>query len=105
MIKYLNEPFARKEINLEIREKSDFGTQYTLEDMKGSSKEMRNLKEKIQMISGTSSSVMIYGETGTGKELVAQAIHNLSERKTKNLCPKTVRRFRKTCWKAFCSVQ
>ena len=81
MIKYLNEPFARKEINLEIREKSDFGTQYTLEDMKGSSKEMRNLKEKIQMISGTSSSVMIYGETGTGKELVAQAIHNLSERK------------------------
>ena len=83
MIKYLNEPFARKEINLEIREKSDFGTQYTLEDMKGSSKEMRNLKEKIQMISGTSSSVMIYGETGTGKELVAQAIHNLSERKNK----------------------
>lgn len=83
MIKYLNEPFARKEINLEIREKSDFGTQYTLEDMKGSSKEMRILKEKIQMISGTSSSVMIYGETGTGKELVAQAIHNLSERKNK----------------------
>jgi len=56
---------------------------YTLDDIVTLSEEMVDLKEKIQKISNTDSSVMIYGETGTGKELVAQSIHTSGKRKGK----------------------
>ena len=42
---------------------------------------MRSLISKCRMISGSDSAVMIYGETGTGKEMFAQSIHNESRRK------------------------
>ncbi|MFP3681617.1 sigma 54-interacting transcriptional regulator, partial [Pseudomonas sp. SIMBA_041] len=38
------------------------------------------IKKKIEKIAKTGSTVLIYGRTGTGKEVVAQAIHNLSDR-------------------------
>ena len=53
------------------------------DDIKGCSDSVRFLKEKIRMVANTNSSVLIYGETGVGKELVAQSIHALSDRKNK----------------------
>ncbi len=47
----------------------------------GKSKAMANVLRQIRQVSGTSSTVLITGETGTGKELVARAIHALSGRK------------------------
>lgn len=47
----------------------------------GKSPEMKQLKKKIENIALSSSTILIKGETGTGKELVARAIHGLSERK------------------------
>ncbi len=44
---------------------------------------MQTLKERIVKVARTKSTVMIYGETGTGKELVARAIHNGGSRKNK----------------------
>ncbi len=44
---------------------------------------MELIKERIPMIADTDSSVLIYGETGTGKELVAQSIHTASKRRNK----------------------
>lgn len=41
---------------------------------------MRILVERCKQVAKSSSSVMIYGETGTGKELFAQSIHNASSR-------------------------
>ncbi len=49
----------------------------------GASLPMRKLKETIELAAGCSSTVLITGESGTGKELVAQTIHNLSERASK----------------------
>lgn len=57
------------------------GTKYTINNLVGSSKPMTELKEKIVSTAKTSSTILITGETGTGKELVAHAIHNLSSRR------------------------
>ncbi len=56
---------------------------YQLKDIITQNREMLLLKERIQMIADNNSTVLIYGETGTGKELVAQSIHTSSRRKTK----------------------
>ena len=56
---------------------------YELKDIIGQSKEIQDLKYKINKISQTNSNVLIYGETGTGKELVAQSIHSCSKRRNK----------------------
>lgn len=57
------------------------GTKYTINSLVGTSNKMKELKEKIISTAKTSSTVIITGETGTGKELVAHAIHNLSSRR------------------------
>lgn len=54
------------------------GASYTINDIIGISKETVELKNKIIKIADSSSAVLVYGETGTGKELVVQAIHNSS---------------------------
>lgn len=53
---------------------------YHFEDIISSSRAMRVLVERCKQVAKSSSSVMIYGETGTGKELFAQSIHNASSR-------------------------
>ncbi|KKC30282.1 sigma-54 interaction domain-containing protein [Caldanaerobacter subterraneus] len=54
---------------------------YTFDDIIGESKVITELKCKAQKIAKSNSPVFVYGETGTGKELLVQAIHNASPRK------------------------
>jgi formate hydrogenlyase transcriptional activator len=49
--------------------------------MIGTSRLLKSVVERIGVVAPTSSTVLIQGETGTGKELVAQAIHNSSPRR------------------------
>lgn len=56
---------------------------YTLDDIISGNKEIRELKEFIRKIGESSAPVFIYGETGTGKELFAHALHNASKRTDK----------------------
>jgi PAS domain S-box-containing protein len=56
---------------------------YTFEDIVGRSPAMMRLFEIVPRISDSSSTVLIEGPSGTGKELFARAIHNLSPRKRK----------------------
>jgi transcriptional regulator with GAF, ATPase, and Fis domain len=51
----------------------------------GESAPIRKVLAKITMVAGTDSTVLVTGETGTGKELVVRAIHGLSKRKAKIL--------------------
>jgi transcriptional regulator with GAF, ATPase, and Fis domain len=50
------------------------------QEMIGNSLEMQDVKNKIKQVASLEVTVLIEGETGTGKELVAHAIHNLSQR-------------------------
>lgn len=59
------------------------GTQYSLADIIGDSLPMKQLKEKICKVAFSNSPVFVFGETGTGKELVVQSLHNLSNRRDK----------------------
>jgi two-component system response regulator AtoC len=49
----------------------------------GNSQSIRNIKELIKIVANTALSVIIYGETGVGKEVVARELHRLSDRRGK----------------------
>lgn len=55
-------------------------TKYILRDIITQDAEMMRIKEKIQEYANSDVNVFIYGETGTGKELIAQSLHNCSRR-------------------------
>jgi transcriptional regulator with PAS, ATPase and Fis domain len=59
-------------------------SKYTIENIIGKSEQILKLKEKIKYAARTNSTVVIFGETGTGKELVAHSIHDLSRRSLRN---------------------
>jgi DNA-binding NtrC family response regulator len=55
--------------------------EHTFHGMIGSSRQMREIFSMVRTVGGTDASVMIYGETGTGKELLARALHLESKRR------------------------
>jgi PAS domain S-box-containing protein len=62
-------------------------SRYTFEDIIGRGPEMRRLFDLLPLISKSSSNVLIEGASGTGKELFARAIHDLSPRKNHRFVP------------------
>ena len=70
---------AGKEERLKT-DKTAHKTKYTVDDIIGVSSATEKMKEQIYIAAATNATVLIEGETGTGKELVAHAIHDLSGR-------------------------
>jgi formate hydrogenlyase transcriptional activator len=72
----MKEKLATEKLNLEndIRFDQNFG------DMLGESAAFQSVIKSLQIVAPTDSTVLILGETGTGKELVARAIHGMSAR-------------------------
>jgi len=70
------------EIEGEIRRSLSKGliAKYDLSNMVCESPEMKELVKRMKRFSSTESTLLVVGETGTGKELLAQSIHNLSNR-------------------------
>jgi formate hydrogenlyase transcriptional activator len=71
------ERFQRETSYLRHQAKTD----RNLRLLTGESHSMKAVRLAIQQVAGTQSTVLIHGETGTGKELVARAIHQLSARR------------------------
>ncbi len=94
---YINKPFKVDEIRLILKRaiekrrlikeieilREKIKTTYRLEDIIGRSKKMQELMQALPKIARSNSNVLITGESGSGKELVARAIHNLSTRAEK----------------------
>jgi PAS domain S-box-containing protein len=59
--------------------------EHNFEEIVGSSPSLLELLRKVERVAQTDSTVMLYGETGTGKELIARALHNSSRRKDRPL--------------------
>jgi two-component system, NtrC family, response regulator HydG len=70
-----------KRQNLELHQRLD--EKFGFEGVVGSSPQMIGLIERLKRIAPTDATLLIQGETGTGKELVAQAVHQNSPRKNK----------------------
>jgi DNA-binding NtrC family response regulator len=91
---YITKPFINDEIRVMLRRalnqrhlsrenrhlKRELRERYRFENIVGTSEAMEKVYRLIEKVSAISTNVLIFGETGTGKELVARAIHYNSER-------------------------
>src|SRR5207253_361526 len=80
-VRDLRDRFVRENVYLqeEIRREHPF------EELVGSSPTLRAVLRKVEQVAPANTSVLILGETGTGKELIARAIHNRSARRDRPL--------------------
>lgn len=80
-ITHLKDRLANENLYLseEIQNFGSFG------EIIGNSPAIRAVLEQVELVADSNCTVLILGETGTGKELIARAIHNLSERKNSTM--------------------
>src|SRR6267143_755176 len=75
-ISALKDQLAQEKLYLEDEIRSELN----FEEIVGKSEALRRVLTQVETVAPTDSTVLIYGETGTGKELIARAVHNLSSR-------------------------
>ena len=78
-IRELKEQLSKEKLYLE----DELRAEMNFAQIIGNSASLRRVLKRVETVAPTDSTVLIYGETGTGKELVARAIHDLSPRRTK----------------------
>ena len=77
-ISELKEQLAQEKLYLEDEIRGEFN----FSEIVGNSSALRRVLKQVETVAPTDSSVLIYGETGSGKELIARAIHDLSARRS-----------------------
>ncbi|MDQ1409866.1 MAG: formate hydrogenlyase transcriptional activator [Acidobacteriaceae bacterium] len=78
-IRELKEQLSKEKLYLE----DEIRTEMNFAQIIGNSAPLRKVLKRVETVAPTDSTVLIYGETGTGKELIARAIHDLSPRRSK----------------------
>ncbi|MEI8015514.1 MAG: sigma 54-interacting transcriptional regulator [Nitrospira sp.] len=76
-ISSLKDKLAKEKLYLQ----EEIQTAYNFEEIVGDSRALKLLLKEVQTVAATDSTVLVLGETGSGKELVARALHNLSNRR------------------------
>jgi formate hydrogenlyase transcriptional activator len=76
-IEELKDKLAEEKLYLE----EEIKTEYNFEEIVGESSALKRVLKQLEIVAPTDSTVLIQGETGTGKELVARALHNLGARR------------------------
>jgi PAS domain S-box-containing protein len=56
-------------------------TEYNFEEIVGENRDLKTVLKQVETVAGTDATVLILGETGTGKELIARSIHTISRRR------------------------
>ena len=74
----LRNKLAQEKLYLE----GEIRSELNFEEIVGKSEALRRVLQEVETVAPTDSTVLIYGETGTGKELIARAVHNLSSRQS-----------------------
>jgi formate hydrogenlyase transcriptional activator len=74
----LKNKLAQEKLYLE----GEIRSELKFEEIVGKSEALRRVLQQVETVAPTDSTVLIYGETGTGKELIARAVHNLSARQS-----------------------
>lgn len=64
---------------------TEIQTEHNFEEIIGDTPALRDVLQQVARVATTDSTVLILGETGTGKEMIARAIHNLSHRNARTL--------------------
>lgn len=77
----LHRVYRRLELEKESIEERTLAQRVSFEEIIGTSPQMQEVFATVRKVAGTDIPVLITGESGTGKELIANAIHNLSDRK------------------------
>jgi formate hydrogenlyase transcriptional activator len=80
-IETLKNKLASEKLYLE----DEIRTEHNFEELIGESRTFKRILKQVETVAPTDSAVLIRGETGTGKELLARAIHNLSARRERTL--------------------
>jgi formate hydrogenlyase transcriptional activator len=73
----LKEKLSKEKLYLE----DEIRTEHNFDEIVGESVSLKQVLKQVEIVAPTDSTVLIQGETGTGKELIARAIHNLSSRR------------------------
>jgi|APSaa5957512622_1039677.scaffolds.fasta_scaffold23671_2 DNA-binding NtrC family response regulator len=82
----LERAIREKEVTRELANlRKEIKEQYSFHNIIGTSKKMRRIFDMLRTVAPTDAPVLILGETGTGKELLAKAIHALSQRQDRNM--------------------
>ncbi|MFZ0863461.1 MAG: sigma 54-interacting transcriptional regulator [Candidatus Sulfotelmatobacter sp.] len=63
---------------------TEINSEHCFEDIVGRSPALQKVLDQVMIVAPTDSTVLLHGETGTGKELIARAIHNLSSRRARS---------------------
>ena len=78
-IRELQDQLSKEKLYLE----DEIRTEMNFAQIIGNSASLRRVLKNVETVAPTDSTVLIYGETGTGKELIARGIHDLSPRRSK----------------------
>jgi len=74
-------PNAIEAEDLQVYLEPEIISEHRFEDIIGKSRALQKVLQQLTIVAPTDSTVLLHGETGTGKELIARAIHNLSSRR------------------------